>query len=63
MNHVLVKKTVIFAKTNLRKNILMMKNILELLKNRGAAHGICNLEYNTPTEVTVAFHNGLNYDE
>ena len=41
----------------------MMKNIVELLKNRGAAHGKCNLEYNTPTEVTVVFHNGLNYDE
>ena len=39
--------------------MLMMKNIAELHKYRGTAH----LEYNTPTEVSVVFHSGLNYDD
>ena len=43
--------------------MLMMKNIAELHKYRGTAHGIFNLEYNTPTEVSVVFHSGLNYDD
>ena len=31
-------------------------------KYRGAAHKICNLMYNTQSEIPVAFHNGSNYD-
>ena len=31
-------------------------------KYRGAAHGICNLRYNTPREIPVVFHNGSTYD-
>ena len=30
-------------------------------KHRGAAHSIFNLWFNVPNEITVAFHNGLNY--
>ena len=29
---------------------------------RGATHRICNLMYNTPREIPLAFHNGSNYD-
>ena len=31
-------------------------------KYRGAAHKICNLNYNAPREIPVIFHNGSNYD-
>ena len=31
-------------------------------KYRSAAHKICNLIYNTPTEIPVVFHNGNSYD-
>ena len=31
-------------------------------KFRRAAHGICNLKFNVPNEIPVAFHNGSNYD-
>ena len=31
-------------------------------KYRGAAHKIYNLMYNTPREISVAFHNGTSYD-
>ena len=31
-------------------------------KYRGAAHDICNLNYKTPTEIPVVFHNGSTYD-
>ena len=31
-------------------------------KFRRAAHGICNLKFNAPNEIPVAFHNGSNYD-
>ena len=31
-------------------------------KYRGAAHGICNLRYETPKEIPVVFHNGSTYD-
>ena len=30
--------------------------------HRGAAPSICNLKYSIPTETTVPFRNGLNYD-
>ena len=29
-------------------------------KNRGAAHGICNLKFNVPDEIPVVFRNGTN---
>ena len=29
---------------------------------RGAAHDICNLRYETPKEIPVAFRNGSTYD-
>ena len=29
---------------------------------RGARHGICNLKYSVPKEVSIAFPNGSNYD-
>ena len=31
-------------------------------KYRGEAHSICNLKFNVPNEIPVAFHNGSNYD-
>ena len=31
-------------------------------KFRGAAHSICNLRYNTPKEVPIAFHNDSIFD-
>ena len=31
-------------------------------KYRGASHKICDLMYNTPSEIPVIFHNGSNYD-
>ena len=31
-------------------------------ENRGAAHRICNLKYSTSRTITIAFHNGSNYD-
>ena len=31
-------------------------------KYRRAAHRICNLMYNTPREIPIAFHNGSSYD-
>ena len=30
-------------------------------KYRGDAHSICNLEFNVPNEIPVAFHNSSNY--
>ena len=35
---------------------------LYTVKNRGAAHSICNLKYSTLKEIPLIFHNGLNYD-
>ena len=32
------------------------------VKNRGAAHSICNLKFSVPNEIPVVFHNGSNYD-
>ena len=29
---------------------------------RWASHSICNLKFNLPNEISVAFHNGSNYD-
>ena len=29
---------------------------------RGAVHSICNLKYSLPKNISVAFHNGSNYD-
>ena len=31
-------------------------------KYRGAAHSICNVNYKTPKEIPVVFHNGSTYD-
>ena len=31
-------------------------------KYRGAAHSICNLRFNLPNEIPVAFHNRSSYD-
>ena len=31
-------------------------------KYRDVAHSICNLKFNVPNEIPVAFHNGSNYD-
>ena len=31
-------------------------------KYRGAAHSICYLRFNVPSEIPVVFHNGSNYD-
>ena len=31
-------------------------------KCRGAAHNICNLRYNIPKKISIAFHNGSAYD-
>ena len=29
---------------------------------RGAVHSICNLKHNTFKKISIAFHNGSNYD-
>ena len=29
---------------------------------RGATHSICNLKYNVPKRIPIAFHNGSNYN-
>ena len=29
---------------------------------RGAAHSICNLKYSIPKNISIAFHNGSNYN-
>ena len=29
---------------------------------RGAAYSICHLKYTVPTKISIAFHNGSNYD-
>ena len=31
-------------------------------KYRGAAYSICSLKYSVPTEISIVFHNGFNYD-
>ena len=31
-------------------------------KDRGTAHSISNLDFNVPTDISVVFHNGSNYD-
>ena len=31
-------------------------------KYSNAAHGICNLKFNVPNEISVVFHNDSNYD-
>ena len=28
----------------------------------GAAHSVCNLKYSVPNTISIAFHNGSNYD-
>ena len=30
--------------------------------HRGAGHSICNLKYSFPEKISMAFHNGSNYD-
>ena len=30
-------------------------------KYRGAAHSICNIKFNVPNEIPVAYHNASNY--
>ena len=32
------------------------------VKYGGAAHSICNLRFNVPSEIPVVFHNGSNYN-
>ena len=32
------------------------------LEYRSAAHSICNLKFSVPKKVSIAFHNGSNYD-
>ena len=60
-----MEKSVIFVKKNLKK----IKNIIKLKDHchytgeyGGAAHIICNLKYTVPEKISVAFHNGSNYD-
>ena len=31
-------------------------------EHRGAAHSICNLKYSVPKTISIAFHNGSNYN-
>ena len=31
-------------------------------EQRGLAHSICNLKYSVPKKISIAFHNGSNYD-
>ena len=63
------KKYVIFPGKNLKKNKLMMKNILKLeviviitCEKRFVAHGICNSRQSAPKEIVATFHLGPNYN-
>ena len=55
----------ICGKRNLKKlskSINFQKRWHSTRKYRGAAHSICNLEFNVHNEISVVFHNGSNYD-
>ena len=56
-------------KKNAKKSLLKIKNYWKVRdhchctgKYRGAAHSICNLNFNIPNKIPVVFHNGSNYD-
>ena len=53
----------ILKKFNKDKNYQKIRDYCHsTAKYRGAAHSICNLKFNVPTEIPVVFHNGLNCD-
>ena len=55
----------ICGKRNLKKlskSINFQKRWHSTRKYRGAAHSICNLEFNVHNEISVVFHNSSNYD-
>ena len=62
INHIMNKKFVVYARKNLA--LIIMIKLISLpfyRKYRGAAH-VCNLNYKTPKEIPVVFHNGSTYD-
>ena len=48
--------------SNDKKNYKVRDHCHYTGKYRGAAHNICNLRYNVPKEIPIAFHNGSTYD-
>ena len=64
-----MQKLVTFVEKNLKINMLKIKKYRKVRhhcqypeKYRGAAYSICNLKYSVPTEISIVFHNGFNYD-
>ena len=63
-----MQKYVIFAKKNLKidmwkiKNTLKLEIIVIIYEFSGAADSICNLKCSKPKKISIAFHNGPNYD-
>ena len=69
--HMKIKKFVIYAKKEFckYKKSKYYKNFLKVRDHRhytgqyrGASRSICNLRYQIPNEIPVAFHNGSTYD-
>ena len=40
----------------------MQRLVIFVKKNRVAAHGTCNLRYNVPKKIPIAFPDGSNYE-
>ena len=63
-----MQKSVTFLKNILKINNVKDKKYRKVTDHchytgeyRGAAHSICNLKYNVPKKIPIAFHNGSNY--
>ena len=39
-----------------------MTTVIIQVNCRGTAHSICSWKYSVPEEISIVFHNGLNYD-
>ena len=64
-----MQKSAIFVESNLKINVLKIKNSLKLEiiviiqgKYRGVSHSICNLKYSILKKIPIVFQNGSNYD-
>ena len=64
-----MQKSAIFVESNLKINVLKIKNSLKLEiiviiqgKYRGVSHSICNLKYSVLKKIPIVFQNGSNYD-
>ena len=61
-----IRKKQLFYDKNEKKKFKKYQNVRDYChytgKFRGAAHSICNLNYNVPQEIPVKIHNGSTYD-